>query len=408
MKSQHPSGYREAFLQAASDIAREVYGQARYARDGGIYWTQATPRHPEPTSPPPKPLNAYLYPGATGVALFFALAAKVLDVREYGPLALHIIAPLRKDVREIAADPERAQTVQRAIGGFAGLGSLVYALVRLGDLLGEPTLWDEALEISTLITPERISGDENLEVMSGSAGAILALLTLDERRPEPNRAGHTPLDLALLAARHLLCKSKLWRGEAQAFPLGFCHGTAGIVHALGRLARRTGRTDLDEAAREGWAYIDAFYDAESKNWKLADRGGIAANSWCNGAVGIVLAGIGSRSPKSGPLGGSLAGALRALRTSPVERTDHLCCGNMGRVDALIHAAVQLGDPELLQAAGSLAMSVVERARVEGRYRLMFYPEDLIDVRLFPGSTGIGYSFLRLLKAEIFPSLLVLA
>jgi lantibiotic modifying enzyme len=81
---------------------------------------------------------------------------------------------------------------------------------------------------------------------------------------------------------------------------------------------------------------------------------------------------------------------------------------MGRVDALIHASGQLKDPEILRSAESVALGVLERARREGRYRLMFDPEDLIDTRLFPGSTGVGYAFLRLAAPDSIPSLLALA
>ncbi len=81
---------------------------------------------------------------------------------------------------------------------------------------------------------------------------------------------------------------------------------------------------------------------------------------------------------------------------------------MGRVDALIHVASQWRHPEVLEPARLLAMKVLERARGQGCYRLMFYPQDLVDLRLFPGLTGIGYALLRLVAPEIVPSLLALA
>lgn len=285
---------------------------------------------------------------------------------------------------------------------------MVYGLVRLGDILVQPELWDEALELSTLITPERISSSQHLEVMTGSAGALLALLALDARRPEANPAGHRALDLALQAAEHLLQHRSSWIGHPEAFPLGFCHGTAGIVCALARLARRTGRADLHEAAREAWTYIETTYDAQAERWRLPHRGGIPTSSWCNGATGILLGGLARVSASADPLDSSLAGALRAVRVPSLGSTDHLCCGNMGRVDALIHASRQLNDPQILRSAESLARKVLNRARIEGRYRLMFHPKDLIDTRLFPGSTGVGYAFLRLAEPDSLPCLLGLA
>lgn len=396
------SADREAFLEAAAEIAREVTGQARHARDGGIYWNQAAPRDAEPQ--PSRPLNSFLYPGSTGVALFFALAAKVLGDREHRSLALQAVEPLRRELREIAPDPERARQVQLPIGGLAGLGSLVYGLLRLGDLLEEPALWDEAVEVSSLLTAERISGGEHLEVMTGSAGAILALLALERRRPGENRNGDTPLSLALLAAEHLLRRRDSW----QALPIGFCHGAAGIAGALARAARRTERADLRAAAEEIWALVDSTYDPEVENWRLPCRAGISTSSWCNGATGILLGGLALHDPGTLPRGGSLAGALKTLRMSPLESTDHLCCGNLGRVDALVHVAAASGDKEIMEDARSLARQVLERARREGRYRLMFHPQDLVDVRLFPGSAGVGYAFLRLAEPGSLPCVLDLS
>jgi lantibiotic modifying enzyme len=400
---------QHAFLQAAAEIAREVRGQASYARDGGIYWTQPSPRdRRDEKSERIRPLDANLYPGTMGIALFFALAAKVLGDPEQGSLALHIVAPLRREIREIVPDPERSRQVRRPVGGLVGLGSLVYGLVRLGDLLGQPVLWDEALELSALITPERIAEDQELEVMRGSAGALLALLALESRRPGPNPAGHTALDLALRAGEHLLDRRDSWTGSPETVPLGFCHGAAGVVCALANLARRTARADLREAAGEGWTYIGNTFDPQLGNWRLPNRGGLPTNSWCNGATGILLCALAPISSPADPVDSSLAAALKTLQTSPIESTDHLCCGNMGRIDALIHASGKLSDPEILRSAEALAASVMERARREGRYRLMFHPADLIDTRLFPGSTGVGYAFLRLAAPGSIPSLLAMA
>lgn len=401
----------EVFRREALDIAREVHQRALYARDGGIYWSQPAPRQPKPG--PARPLDPYIYPGMMGIALFFALASRVLKVREYRPLALQIVEPVRRELRVMAWDAEQERRIHRPIGGFVGLGSLVYGMLRLGDILEDPVLWDDALKLTMLITPERLS-EAPLEVMTGAAGAVLALLALVDRRPQANPNGHKPLDLALAAAVPLLRTS--WTGQDNSRQgedppsIGFCHGASGIVYALARLAHRTGCADLDEAARKGWAYIETAYDPQTANWHLPHRGRIAGDSWCNGATGILFAGLEQAEEQAcdfGSLSPSVAGALRTVATSPLAENDHLCCGNMGRVDALIHVASR-HRPEMLESAQLLAIKVVERAKDQGFYRLMFYPQDLVDLRLFPGLTGIGYTLLRLVAPEIIPSLLSLA
>jgi lantibiotic modifying enzyme len=135
---------------------------------------------------------------------------------------------------------------------------------------------------------------------------------------------------------------------------------------------------------------------------------MTSNSWCNGAAGIVLGGLEVGSAGLIRLETSIQDAITTLRLAPLEEKDHLCCGNMGRIDALIHAAQVLKDGELLAVAGSLARAVLERAQTEGGFRLMFYPENLIDLRLFPGLSGIGYALLRLVEPDAVPCLSVLA
>jgi lantibiotic modifying enzyme len=404
---------RQSLAQAASAIAREVHAQASYARDGGIYWTQ--PSAPRETPGRPRQLDSYLYPGAMGIALFFALAARVLRLSRYRSLALEAIAPLRRELAEVTGDPGGAAASRLPIGGLVGLGSLVYGLVRLGEVLRLPRLWQEAADLSSLITPGRIREDERFEVMTGGAGAILALLALASRRPEANRSGSAPLDLALTAGEQLVTNRRSWsrsgsrRGGADAPlpPPGFCHGTAGIVCALGRLGAQSGRADLARVAAEEWAGLAQEYDPGAGNWCLGDLGGVSAGlSWCNGAAGIVLAGL--EVPSASACAGALAGGLGTLAGSPLGDKDHLCCGNMGRVDVLLRAASRTRDRALAAAAASLASRVMARAAAAGRYRLMFHPQEVADVRLFPGSTGVGYGLLRVIAPRSVPCVLALA
>jgi len=401
---------REDFRRAAEDIAREVLAQASYARDGSIYWLQPAPRQGRRQGPP-RLLDSFLYPGALGIALFFALTARILDLPEYRCLALEVVAPLRRELRQMIEEPGRAQSARGPVGGLKGLGSLVYGLVRLGDVLDEPVLWDDALEITTFLTSERISDAQSWEVMTGTAGALLALLALHHRRAAANRNHDLPLDLALVAADHLVRNRSSWTGQDSGFnppAIGFCHGTAGVVCALARLAKETGRSDLEEAARAGWSYVEAFYDPRSAGWRLAGDTGSAGSSWCNGATGVLLGALTGLFDGATRLESPVADALLRLQTSALEQKDHLCCGAMGRVDALVHASVQFQDADLLAAASFVAKSVLTRAREEGSYRLMFYPEDLVDLRLFPGLTGVGYAFLRLIAPDRAPCLLALA
>jgi lantibiotic modifying enzyme len=340
--------------------------------------------------------------------LFFALVARILGFPEYRSLALQAVEPLRRELCQIIEEPGRARDVRAPIGGLKGLGSLVYGLVRLGDVLEEPELWDEALEITSFLTLERMIGSQIWEIMTGASGALLALLALHRRRPVANRNHDLPIDLALAAANHLARHRSLWAGQAPGSDppsIGFCHGTAGVAYALGRIAKETDRSDFEDAARAGWSYVETCYDPKAAGWHLAGSKQAAGNSWCNGATGILLGVLTGLCDGIVSFEGHIADALLRLRSSALELKDHLCCGAMGRVDALVYASVRLQDEEMLAAADHIAESVLVRARKEGKYRLMFFPEDLVDLRLFPGLAGVGYAFLRLIAPDKAPCLL---
>src|SRR5207248_7518088 len=108
---------------------------------------------------------------------------------------LGAVQPLRCDLRDDSWRLAKAI----GIGGGSGLGSVVYALVRIGRWLGEATLIDDARRAAALITSERISADESLDVLSGSAGAMLGLLALHEAT-----ADERVLEQARACGRHLL------------------------------------------------------------------------------------------------------------------------------------------------------------------------------------------------------------
>jgi lantibiotic modifying enzyme len=367
--------------------------QASWARDGGVYWRQ--PSHPAGLKP--GLVGAHLFPGTIGIVLFLAAAGQILDAEDVRALARHALEPLRREIRDIAADPVRAAAVNHPIGGLTGIGSLVYGLTRIGDLLEDSSFHDDAHTATALITPERIAADTLLDVMLGCAGSLLALLAIDQRRPAPNANGSTPLDLAFACARHLqeqigTCPSS-----------GFCHGAAGIASALARLYKQAGEPWLLKAVESSLAVERALYDPEARNWKLSAAEPDIYNRWCKGAPGIALGRLSLLGVIADPrLEEELSVALQTTADSPLSEKDDLCCGNAGRVEVLVEAHRKLNDPALWSAADGLAAALLARARRNGFYSFKLKGEIVLDVRFFPGLSGLGYTLLRLIAADRLP------
>ena len=120
-------------------------------------------------------LGADLYNGACGLALFLAAHGAVADDTSSKALAVAALARLRQTLR--GRNPARAARVL-GLGGGLGLGSIVYGLAVIAAFLDDDDLLVDAHTAAALITDEVISADRQLDVLGGSAGAILGLLRL--------------------------------------------------------------------------------------------------------------------------------------------------------------------------------------------------------------------------------------
>src|SRR5262249_39995403 len=149
-------------------------------------------------------------------------------------------------------------------------GSVVYALTAMAKLLRDDTLLADAHAAAALFTDELIAADRLLDVVGGSAGAILSLLRLYR-----DTQSAFALERATKCGEHLLAQGRLgaeghrsWVGQGHGpRPLnGMSHGAAGFAYALAALAAQTDRDDFAQAAAECVAFEDTTYDEAHKNW----------------------------------------------------------------------------------------------------------------------------------------------
>ncbi|HEX3130140.1 MAG TPA: lanthionine synthetase LanC family protein [Thermoanaerobaculia bacterium] len=411
----------DSLLLAATSLADDIIENRRRAPDGSLTWLG--PRSPwrgasslAGESPKMVQIGPHLYSGVLGVSIFLAALARTLGDPYYEAECLHTVSSLRQRLDEIVNDPQRAEKIRFGVGGLTGLGSFIYSFVTIGKLLNVPHLIREAHEISVLITPERIAADRVLDITTGGAGMILALLALDHELPEPNRNGMTPIEIAGLCAMHLLDRHlpgedglKTWKTLPDFPPLaGFAHGTAGICCALLQLYGRTGRQELWEAAQTGLAFERRAYLPEHKNWRdLRFQDGQFMNGWCHGAPGIMLGRLATLDVAEGEeIRAEISSGLETTGDPSLGSFDHVCCGNMGRADALVYAYHKLREPSLLESAREISRRVLERKeQTTGRFRWMLGGD--FDPAFFSGAAGIGYSLLRVAQVEDLPCILIM-
>ncbi|NEB98727.1 type 2 lanthipeptide synthetase LanM [Streptomyces anulatus] len=317
-----------------------------------------------------------LYRGVSGIALFLAELGRATGTDRYRVLAQDVLAALL-DPDDM---PEPDELAGLGIGAYDELGGVLYLLTRAGGLWDAPELLRSAHRLVPAFTAA-FDAPQPLDVMTGVAGAALALVALQRTDP-----GAQALDAVRAAGAGLADMTE------SGVP-GFAHGLSGRAHALTAVASLTGdRALLDRAA-------------EAREHVVGMR--LTADSWCRGNAGLVMAEASSRRLVDGPdrqrphgLDLVVAATMRGVHD------DSLCHGTFGLVEALLTTAEHTGDEELSRIARAAAAGVAHRVLadrvVTGVPRATWTP-GLLD-----GAAGIGYGLLRTVAPHRVPNVLLMS
>jgi type 2 lantibiotic biosynthesis protein LanM len=350
-------------------------------------------------------LGPDLYNGHCGIAIFLAAHAAVTGRKSSEELALAAIAHLRKNLKSGNA-ARMARSL--GIGGAYGLGSIVYSLALIAKSLGCEDLLVDAHAAAELFTDDLIAADRQLDVMGGSAGAILALLRLfrDCQSSDVLRYATKCGEHLLAQPRHGPAGSRSWIGSGMGQRLlnGMSHGAAGYAYALAALAAATERDEFAEAASECIAFENSTYDPSRNNWPdlRGDEGPLWPCQWCHGATGIGLARIatgkssvwGQNSEiRKNLLEADVRNALLGAERGWPHPIDTMCCGTLGSIEFFCAASDALARSDLREVASRRLMAVVESAASTGDYQLYAGGREF-NIGLFRGVSGVGYCCLR--------------
>jgi len=354
-------------------------------------------------------LGPDLYNGACGIGVFLAAFGSVTGDAGAKGLALSAVAGLRRQLH--TRNPARLAR-SLGIGGGLGLGSIVYALSVIAELSDDDSVLDDAHAAAALITEEMIAADDHLDVLGGSAGAILCLLRLYRQSGREDA-----LELADKCGRRLTgCErtghpgASTWTSPVFGHPLnGMSHGAAGFAYSLASLSSATGNAGYARQAMECVAFENSTFDAAHRGW--ADLRGIADSAWpckwCYGSAGIGLARIAMTKHAGEPLelrARDISRALDGVQDAWPATTDTLCCGTLGSIEFLAEAGDVLDRGELRDLAVARLLTIVETRGAAGDYRWSGGTSQF-NLGLFRGIAGVGYTLLRA-AAPSLPNVLV--
>ena len=353
-------------------------------------------------------LTETLYDGNYGITLFLAALTKVTGSNEFRQLAVEALQPLHGFLQLAGSKTTKEFIAALGIGGAVGFGSLIYAGVKIGQLLELELPIADATRIAELISPSLIAQDTAYDIVSGGAGAILGLLAL-----YGETGFRAILDKAILCGQHLLKHQNAAGGWINFYPVpltGFSHGAAGIAYALLRLYAVTGDVAYKDAAVRAVAYENSVFSKEAGNWpdlRYSPESKFMT-SWCHGAPGIGLARLGGLSIlDTEEIRQDIEVALLSTHQYSKKGVDNLCCGEFGRLETLLVGATRLARPDLLESARSRAAQRIATARASGGYQLFpNLPPTAFMPTFFLGASGIGYSLLRLAYPDSLPSVLL--
>jgi type 2 lantibiotic biosynthesis protein LanM len=393
-------------IKAADRIGECLKRSAIHAKDSGVTWLGAdyVPQSKQYTI---SPIRNSLYSGKTGIALFLAALDTFVPDKGYAELALATLHSVRQTFRgETAALHARSME----LGAMSGIGSLCWSFLQIGQLLREPILLEEAAAIGSRVTQAQIAKDRHLDIILGSAGAILSFLALHRSSPASGF-----LEQAMECGEHLMAESiqtgtgiRAWKSFRDEMLTGFSHGASGYAYALLRLFEATGNERFRDGALEAFAYERSVFSPKHRNWpdlRLDQNAGSVQRfmtGWCHGAPGIALARIGSLAlVPDQAIKEEIEIALDTTLRAGIPFQDDACCGNFSRIETLLIASRYFKRADFYDAALMRASAIMQRASQTGAFQLepAVAGETVINPGFMKGLAGVGYGLLRLADEE---------
>jgi class II lanthipeptide synthase len=247
--------------------------------------------------------------------------------------------------------------------GFHGGGlGVVWGVAHAAAIVGDAELLHRVIVVVHELFDCEVTDAGYHDVVSGNAGAILALLglhqLLDERAFLDQAARYGD---ALLASAEPSGDGLCWPATRQAGDrvrrgiTGFAHGAAGVGLALLELYAVTGAKAYCEGAQAAFAFERLWFNDAAGNWqdlRIGHRRGDSASfatAWCHGAPGIAISRLRAQSLLDDER--AAQEARRALATTWRHLEPQLGCpgmdislchGILGAATVIAHGVSRLG------------------------------------------------------------------
>ncbi|WP_163527812.1 type 2 lanthipeptide synthetase LanM family protein [Halobacillus ihumii] len=353
------------------------------------------------------PLDATMYDGVLGVALFYAYLAEVSEEEQYQDVA-------RAAVKSAYDFLDRYDGLG-SLSAFHGYASVAYVFSHLGVLWKDQTYLDEA--INALLKCEKwIGRDDMFDLIGGVSGTLLVALRLYKLT-----GSEQARSIAVQCGNHLIQHAtKRDQGygwvssmDGETALVGLSHGAAGIGWALAELYSCTKDEKYLEYSKQAILYERSRYIEDEGNWadlRYRDerkRLGITTPvQWCHGAAGIALGRLMTINHwEDSSMMEEIEVAINTTIREGFGGSHCQCHGDFGNLEVLLIASKQLRDSSLKTKALQIASSILEESQSEGWFCGIPQNEETPGFML--GLAGVGFGLLRFIDPDLVPSVVVL-
>jgi hypothetical protein len=402
---------KEKMLAAAVRIGKAICSQAVWDRAGsecnwmGRRVNALSTSHWFPSET--AALGPNFYDGVSGIAFFLAELFAATENIEFRDAAKGAVKQVLRRFR----NRQRNDHSKSEFGLFTGVTGAAVSASRVAFRTGGNQESPEWLELIEESMPPRNVGSSN-DIISGRAGAILALLSLG-RLSSHSRIRRWALELG----EDMCLTREVGRGpDENARLTGLSHGAAGIGLALLALYGETKQDCFLLAGREVLEWEDSLFDPVTKNWpdlrpQMTGTPSGFALAWCHGAPGIALSRLRASEldparkevylarARSALSTTSEAIAQRALQQYNFDATP--CHGETGLMEVLLTGGLVLKEPSYRASALLTASNLLRAEDWWASGILCGGPTPSFMI----GTAGIGYHFLRLHNPDHVPSVL---
>lgn len=352
-----------------------------------------------------------LYNGISGIMICYAYAAELFDNQKY-----HNISQLCFDsIRAIILKEKKG--IQN-VGAFEGIAGIIYSFAALYRLWKIDSIKKDIKRLFKYIKPE-LNNDKFVDIMSGSAGALAVLISLQDLFSKKEL-----LPYARLCVKHILkvypdpkCYSFEQKKMIDAVKplLGFSHGVAGMAWALSQYDKIEPRKKVKRWIQLALKYERQYFNAAYGNWpdfrKDRERPEIAntfrfMTAWCHGAPGIGLARLDmSQFWVDKHFKKEFQVALETTKKEGLTQYQCLCHGSFGNLELFLTACQILKDPKIVADYQAIASALIHY--LEKKPVVLGMISNEASPGIMTGRAGIIYQMLRIAAPEKIPNLLLL-